>query len=824
MAALPLLLAGPIVRRVTPRSVAVWVALKNSAAVTLTIWDHAINAGTDPGVANVASPPLRSASNNSIRIGEKLHVAVVTITLPVGAGPLLPGQLYSYNVAFGGADLKSEGLLVDRFAAPGTPAPRLALGYRPGFLPTFALPPLTIDRVWIAHGSCRKAHGPGKDSLAALDTVIRRSIKNDEPEQRPHVLFLTGDQIYADEVPTALITAINTLGSELLGQRETVPAKKSDNTTEPFEVSMTNFPATRRERLVTRNGKFTSGAAANHLIGFGEFAATYLMYWNNEVWADELYDDNALRQRVDFLATWDSNTTTIEQALAPLDPGEQKKFDDETAAQKAERIAEKKASVRRDYKDDLKKVIAFRAQLPNVRRVLANVPVYMIFDDHEITDDWYITKHWRDTVLTSPLGLTIIRNGLMAYALFQDWGNDPDQFTQQPKAGLLTNLQAVFPAAVAAGPVQAAADAIDIQFGFNLVDETPPPIKWHYSVPCSETIVYVLDTRTRRTYETRYSPSGLLSDTALDDQLPIAPPGSQFVVVVSPAPVLGLGLMEELLQPVVTRFVAYKADPEAWGFAPATFEKFLSRLQPLKRVVLLSGDVHFSVAAYLDYWKRNEPAATRIVQFVSSGLKNQQFSTQQFLLCGFMQQLLNSAFRPGERLGYTSGTGLQATNPAGTTNPPALRMRLRREPALLPTVGWPAGTTVNRPFDWAWRMDMLFDTRPDDASTGARPDKIRPMVISPDVQPVTGDGDAAYRKVLARHLDLFLRGGSRRVMWDSNVGIVRFMRDPSGTLTAIQDLWFWVLDDEITDDPDAYTSFAASLEPTTDAAPVLPRP
>jgi hypothetical protein len=33
-----------------------------------------------------------------------------------------------------------------------------------GMLSTFVLPPVTIDKLNIAHGSCRKAHGPGKDS------------------------------------------------------------------------------------------------------------------------------------------------------------------------------------------------------------------------------------------------------------------------------------------------------------------------------------------------------------------------------------------------------------------------------------------------------------------------------------------------------------------------------------------------------------------------------------------------------------------------------------------------------------------------------------
>src|SRR5947207_314344 len=69
-----------------------------------------------------------------------------------------------------------------------------------------------------------------------------------------------------------------------------------------------------------------------------------------------------------------------------------------------------------------------RVALPAVRRVLANVPAYMIFDDHDVTDDWNLTARWRDRVHASPAGRRIIANALAAYWAFQGWGNDPCRF------------------------------------------------------------------------------------------------------------------------------------------------------------------------------------------------------------------------------------------------------------------------------------------------------------------------------------------------------------------------------------------------------------
>ena len=828
MAILPFMLAGPVVRRVTARSASVWIALSESANVTLAIWDKVVATGAGDGVYVPVEAPLHTGARHTIRIGNKLHIAVVTIELPPApAAPLFPGTLYSYNLTFGAAsgerDLKSLGLLTDKVPSQDDPIPHLALGYMPGALPSFVLPPVTIDKLNLAHGSCRRIHAPGKDALAALDGMILKAVNDNDPDERPHQLFMSGDQIYADEIPIALIPAINALGHDLLGIKETLAAKKKDGVTAKYEDTLANFPATRRQRTVNRNAHFTTGEGANHLLSFGEFAAAYVMCFSNAAWPKELYESyEDLKRNDDFIATWNTDPlTAVEQDLAPLTAEEQKKYAGETAPRKAKRIAGTQERLQDLYKEELRDVITFRVQLPKVRRVLANVPVYMVMDDHEVTDDWYITKDWRDKVLTAPLGVNIVRNALMSYALFQDWGNNPADYAAGSKADLLVRLQQIFPEGAASGPVQAPADAVDALFGFDLSDETPPPVLWHYSVPSSETTTYVLDTRTRRTYETRYSSAGLLSLGAMDDQIPLSPQPEKFLIFVSPAPVLGLATIEELLQPAMTVFKQYDADPEPWAFSPPIFEEFLKRLQKFRRVVLLSGDVHFGLAAVLDYWKQGEAQPARMVQFVSSGLKNQKFKNEHFLLGALVQKLLGSLFYPGERLGWEHRAGLQVTNPAGKPNLPSYRIRLRKEPVLLPTRGWPAGSAVNQPPEWSWRVAVIPDRRPDDSSAGARPAKIQVASITPDVNPAAGDAGAAYRKVLERHVEIFKKNVGRTVEWDNNIGLIKFATDGAGRLSVSQQLWYWLPTDELTDQPDVYTVGTGALEPTGDPAPSI---
>ena len=79
----------------------------------------------------------------------------------------------------------------------------------------------------------------------------------------------------------------------------------------------------------------------------------------------------------------------------------------------------------------------FARTLPRVRRALANIATYMIFDDHDVTDDWNLHRRWHEHVHGRPLGRRLVQNALAAYAVFQGWGNEPGQFTADRPGGRL---------------------------------------------------------------------------------------------------------------------------------------------------------------------------------------------------------------------------------------------------------------------------------------------------------------------------------------------------------------------------------------------------
>ncbi|MGW1786416.1 DUF7800 domain-containing protein [Streptomyces sp. NPDC002143] len=807
---LPTLLAGPILRRVEPTSVSVWVATSVASMVEVGVWEGAT--ATTAGFFGNGTAAHRGSAP-TIRLGPKLHLALVTLDLT--ATPLVPGVNYAYNVAFDGVeDLSTLTLLEDSLIEPT----HLALGYVPGRLPGFALPPLEIENLHLAHGSCRKPHGFGADGLAALDLLIARTHEN--ALGRPHQLFLTGDQIYADDVAAGLLPQLTVAGNTLLGVVETLPFGAGPGIKATPENLLTGW----RQEVTRQIAHFSSNEASSHLLSFAEFCAMYLFAWSNVLWSEMRTADEVLGTEKDTA-----------KAVAALPDGLKslyEKVDKET-------LAKARDDLRKAHTDEqTKDVEVFRKGLPQVRRALANVPTYMIFDDHEITDDWYLAQDWRDRVLSTPLGATIIRNGLLSYTLFQGWGNDPARFTgPTDEARVLSLAKSLFTGGT---PAVAVANQLDQIFGLG---GTAPTIAWHYKVPTGPTTTVVLDTRTRRSFAGRFEPPGLLSQPALDLEFPASlpvPAGGGALIVVSPAPVLGLALIEDLFQPLMARGKSdfylglvkgrqpavsgyLDFDLEAWALDPARFEAFLARCSEFDKVVLLSGDVHFASSVEMDYWRLDRPGATRIVQLTSSALKNAwQGTVKPALETTKVQRLMQAANYPALRLGWDSPIDLEGhLHVVGGLVPRARRALLRRVPTVIPADNWPTGTQIDVPAKWAWRVRLVKDERTDEPvlpTDPARPPEGHSAPVAPDVVPTPVGATAGYVAVLKRAEQQLKTKIARAAVFASQFGIVTF----DAAATAVNHSLMYVHPAGLKPpDPQAYTAHAISLAPTADPLPTI---
>ena len=421
----------------------------------------------------------------------------------------------------------------------------------------------------ILHGSCRKPHFHSDDALAQVDALHKNAFES--KHEFPDLLLMTGDQIYADDVAGPMLKAIHNVIERLGLYHETLEGAVVTNTN---ELATHEHGYYEREQLLPqiatntvlssiffgakKKPVFTSVNAQNHLIGSAEIIAMYLLVWSDTLWADINIDKGGIPQK--YLAIFDKE----HQALN-----------------------------------------GFVKQLPQVRKALAHIPTYMIFDDHDVTDDWNLTRGWEQEVYGNPLSKRMIGNALIGYLLCQGWGNAPKKV-----APLIAKVQE----SMGESGLNSHDEIIDDLLDFD---------QWHYRLDTTPPIE-VLDTRTQRwrSESNMNKPSGLMDWEALCDfQHSII--GKESVIVVSAAPIYGVKVIEAI-QKVFTFFgKALTVDAENWMAHKGTANVILNIFRHYKTppdFIILSGDVHYSFVYDVRLrFRRNSP---HITQFTCSGLKN----------------------------------------------------------------------------------------------------------------------------------------------------------------------------------------------------------
>jgi hypothetical protein len=684
---LPLILAGPMLRRTEPQAVTVWLALKEARIVTLCIY------GRDAGGKLVQQ---FEGTRHTVRLGDHLHIVAVTARATTEHERLAWGQLYYYNLFFqsdgtsasnGPATLADlympDVLLIDpssadllhRLVYPGHP------------LPSFVLPAEDLNQVKLLHGSCRKPHGVGKEMLSVIDAILEGAINI--PADRPQQLFMTGDQIYGDDVAASLLFALIDAGKFLLeGNKEEV-------------LPLVQMPARmlapgKRTEVVRNKVMFTTTTPQNQLLSFAEYATMYLFAWSDVLWPDE-----------------------------PPTPEEIWNAYPEARPQPAIQAKTEATSI-----DHMDRLSLFRSTLPQVRRALANIATYMICDDHDVTDDWFLDGAWCRRVLASTLGRRVVRNALLAYALFQAWGNTPDQF-EEPNGLALLNALDTWRGEQSDSKEKTIAELIGLPDSFEGSGELPhsdQALKWNYTFTGPRYQLIVMDTRMHRIYRTPNAFPGLLAPGAIEKQIVAAQrKDAEVTIIISAAPVLGVGLIEAIQFWSRLRIKDnYAYDRETWNLEWGTFQKFLSTVSTMKRVVFLAGDVHYAFAASLEYWDLARSTTAKIINFTSSPLRNEGPNAKMAMLAvgyPYLSHLLRHTQMPtvdffawdiaavNRHILKKIITIIQSRIMLFWWAVPRL-IDARRSPSeiVLPARGWPKGAFSDMPPDRSYRLYYLRDT------------------------------------------------------------------------------------------------------------------
>lgn len=848
------ILCGPILRNTTKDKVSVWIAFSKNYGLEMKVYQGdsvKIKANTDSNATLVSvvdgvgvnelnlKTPAKAVT---AQFGKNLWIALVTAEPQT---EFKADKTYSYNINFRSSntptdkgDFRTENLLKDG-AVNGIP--QKAIGYKKDILPTFILPADKPENLFIAHASCRKLHGQGNDALSYLDSLIKKSLEatgNQNPvengggqdadaitKKRPQQLYLTGDQIYADNVSPFILNELGVIDGESLVGQEKVQVKNKENLLDEIVADKVAMPPTQRSHIIKNQAGFSTGSSDSHLITFGEYASCYLMYWNLRSWSTEFiaelkkvksFDKVKAEEIVDdfFIDPDDTNTLGLINIIQNnLDsPAAPFVFTDDSKApfqsDNTEQLETWKKTQKKRLVKQLKNLAALIDTIPLVSRVLANTPTYMIFDDHEITDDWNITERWQNQVRSKPMGRDIIRNGLMAYTVFQDWGNTPDEYVAIPQSGetnltsktkLLRKISEYGHRIGEATNLDTLRDQIinPIEKHLGLGNPTINEIvNWHYKVDCGPTQAIVLDTRTKREFPSLNTPPGLINEAAMDDQVPDTIPfgNAPFTFVVSAVPYFGIPSFEELIQPAVASIEGIKNDSEtdpgilagqlkydfeAWGMNKKSFEGLLVKLANLKKVIVLSGDVHYGFSSVLDFWDKEEATPkARIVQLTSSALKNEEFGNFHLYRSALVQKLITGIGNNLEHLVWKDKI-LTVSGNVTMRN----RIKLRKNPAVLPVAGWETTATVSPNPDYRYRLKISHDNRTDRKSESIK--------FENDIN-LTDKTDTieAYKKIVQRSQENFITGVHRRMVWPSNVGLVKFKKEENGQLSVKHEFLF----------------------------------
>lgn len=266
------------------------------------------------------------------------------------------------------------------------------------------------------------------------------------------------------------------------------------------------------------------------------------------------------------------------------------------------------------------------------RWMMSVVPSAMIFDDHDVIDDWNISERWVTDIRSEPWWDNHIIGAMMSYWIYQHLGNQsPAQIADE---GILAKLHAV-------------GDGSEVLRRWAQESErfTPVPGGYHFSYhrDLGDVRLIVIDNRNGRVLDPKARQ--LVDDDEWDWVSRRAHEPCRHLLIASSLPMLVPGGLHDLqywnealcagrwgkLVSRVAERVRRAIDLEDWGAFDLSFRKLCDLLASVgtpsegreapDTITLLSGDIHFAYTASAAFPNRPE-VTSRISQVVSSPIRN----------------------------------------------------------------------------------------------------------------------------------------------------------------------------------------------------------
>ena len=244
---------------------------------------------------------------------------------------------------------------------------------------------------------------------------------------------------------------------------------------------------------------------------------------------------------------------------------------------------------------------------PAIRWLLSTIPTAMIFDDHDVNDDWNTSEAWLEEVRTKPWWDGRISGGLMSYWIYQHLGNLSPQ--ELEKNEILDEIKR----AEDAGPILR-------NFAYR-ADRNAEEVRWSFHRDFGNSRLVVVDSRAGRVLTE--GKRKMVDDFEWEWVEKHATGGFDHLLIGTSLPLImapGIHHLENWIEAVCAgawgarasragEWLRQHIDMEQWPAFRHSFDRFIELLRAVESgergpvpnsVVVLSGDVHHTYLAEID--------------------------------------------------------------------------------------------------------------------------------------------------------------------------------------------------------------------------------
>ncbi|HEY6528690.1 MAG TPA: hypothetical protein VIZ65_08340 [Cellvibrionaceae bacterium] len=262
---LPVVLAGPIVRRAEKNAIWIWICTSKSVNLEIFTFDNTV----------VGAKPTGRGSSTTIVVGENCYVHLIKI-LPFELTFLNHQKIY-YDIrehtedakfaSFGTWSIESW-VALNSITIASEKLPSIALNYNT---------PSSDKPLRGFFSSCRKAGGEGKDAIGLAKAIWAKGQTTGKEFSPYHLNLMIGDQIYADDVRDSIFQCVRKLASRLMGFEESFVCDQG---------TINSATGQEKRKSILRKLEFTSDTD-NHCVLFGEYIALYCLCFSSKKLDDD---------------------------------------------------------------------------------------------------------------------------------------------------------------------------------------------------------------------------------------------------------------------------------------------------------------------------------------------------------------------------------------------------------------------------------------------------------------------------------------------------------------------------------------------------------